>query len=111
MSEVWKKVQEETGIDIMSIVMDLTSGRAAAGKTMERISEHCISYHNQFVLCDDGEGTREAALRALLREILIDRGLYTPAGVEIPEEISAVLDINLDLAHRIYSELADKGGQ
>lgn len=47
----WHKIQEATGTDIMSIVMDTLNGhmgesfklgRSDANTTMERISEHCI---------------------------------------------------------------------
>lgn len=48
--EVWRRIQKNTGEDIMDIVMDalnndfgetFKNGRVKAGDTMDRISRHC----------------------------------------------------------------------
>jgi len=39
----WEFVQDGTGTDIMTIVMNLTSGATNAGETMDKINEHCLA--------------------------------------------------------------------
>jgi hypothetical protein len=41
----WRCVQEKTGTDILTIVMNLKRGIASASETMDSIAEHCIACH------------------------------------------------------------------
>jgi hypothetical protein len=45
--KIWRKVQEETKTDILSIVMNLVSGRTNASQTMEAIASHCEAVYRQ----------------------------------------------------------------
>lgn len=40
-NEFWEKVNQEAGLDVISIVMDHQHGRVDSSKTMERIAARC----------------------------------------------------------------------
>lgn len=51
--KAWKITQEKIGIDILSIVMDLQSGRTSPGDTMDKILEHCTCFHESMMECEN----------------------------------------------------------
>lgn len=47
--KAWEMTQEKTGTDILSIVMDMGSKRVSTSDTMDKISEHCIAFHESMI--------------------------------------------------------------
>jgi hypothetical protein len=43
----WEAIQNETGTDILTIVMNLVTGNITAGQTMDAISTHCQTAYNR----------------------------------------------------------------
>jgi len=56
--EQWQRVHEETGTDILTIVMDLVRGRVRAGDTMDRILVHCMACYRAGMEAGAGERAR-----------------------------------------------------